>query len=443
MRFVDHDEIRRGREGGPVRFRFDPEHEELRRAVRRFLADVAGDAALRRDMATEAGWDPAVWRRVCDELELPALAVPEQHGGAGFGLVELGIALGEAGRVLLCGPLLSTSIAIQALLAADDPDAAAAHLPGLAAGTTIGTLAAREPGRDWDAAPATRATPGNDGWTLTGRKDWVLDGHTAQLLIVTATAATTTDGTGGTAATAAGPATSLFLVDAGAAGLWARPLDTVDPTRKAAEVTFDATPATLLGTVGGGDEPLRRTLDRAVTLLAAEQVGVAQACLQTATAYAGQRHQFGRPIGSFQAIKHKLADVLLEAEAAQAAAMYAAWAADNRPDELAEAACIAGVTCSEAALLAAGENIQVHGGMGVTWEHSAHLFLKRATVSRLLLRSPARHLDRLARLTGIDHAFPPGPAAGPAPGTDVTTNGHLRADGAGERGLTTPAAVAG
>lgn len=438
-----------------MRFRFDPEHEELRRAVRRFFADLADEAALRRDMATEAGWDPAVWRRVCDELELPALAVPEEHGGAGFGLVELGIALGEAGRVLLCGPLLSTSIAIQALLAADDPDAAAAHLPGLAAGTTIGTLAAREPGRDWDAAPATRATPGNDGWTLTGRKDWVLDGHTAQLLIVTATAGTdVTKVTDVTDVTAEGPATSLFLVDAGAAGLSARPLDTVDPTRKAADVTFDATPATLLGTVGGGDEPLRRTLDRAVTLLAAEQVGVAQACLQTATAYAGQRHQFGRPIGSFQAIKHKLADVLLEVEAAQAAAMYATWAADNRPDELAEAACIAGVTCSEAALLAAGESIQVHGGMGVTWEHSAHLFLKRATASRLLLRSPAQHLDRLARLTGIDHAFPPGPAAGPAPGTEVTANGHLTADGhltanghvtadgAGQRGLTTPAAVA-
>ncbi|MEX5637025.1 acyl-CoA dehydrogenase family protein [Parafrankia sp. FMc2] len=418
-----------------MRFRFNPEHEELRRAVRRFFADLAGEPALRRDMATEAGWDPAVWRRVCDELELPALAVPEEHGGAGFGLVELGIALGEAGRVLLCGPLLSTSIAIQALLAADDPDAAAAHLPSLAAGTTIGSLAAREQRRDWDAAPATLATPGPDGWTLTGRKDWVLDGHTAQLLIVTATA--------GTDVTAEGPATSLFLVDAGAAGLSARPLGTVDPTRKAAEVTFDATPATPLGTVGGGDEPLRRTLDRAVTLLAAEQVGVARTCLASATTYAGQRHQFGRPIGSFQAIKHKLADVLLEVEAAEAAAMYATWAADNRPDELAEAACVAGATCSEAALLSAGESIQVHGGMGVTWEHSAHLFLKRATVSRLLLRSPAQHLDRLARLTGIDDAFPPGPAAGPAPGTDVTANGHLTADGAGQRDLTTPAAVAG
>jgi alkylation response protein AidB-like acyl-CoA dehydrogenase len=399
MRIVDRDRSSAAERETPVRFRFDPEHEELRRAVRRFFADLAGEAALRRDMATEAGWDPAVWRRVCDELELPALAVPEKHGGAGFGLVELGIALGEAGRVLLCGPLLSTSIAIQALLAADDPDAAAAHLPGLAAGTTIGTLAAREPGQDWDTAPTTRATPGDDGWTLTGRKDWVLDGHTAQLLIVSATAAT--DVTKVTDVTTEGPATSLFLVDAGAPGLSARPLDTVDPTRKAAEVTFDATPATLLGTVGGGDEPLQRTLDRAVTLLATEQVGVTQACLQTATTYAGQRHQFGRPIGSFQAIKHKLADVLLEAEAAQAAAMYATWAADNQPDELAEAACVAGATCSEAALLAAGENIQVHGGMGVTWEHSAHLFLKRATVSRLLLRSPAQHLDRLTRLTGI------------------------------------------
>ncbi|MBX6390177.1 MAG: acyl-CoA/acyl-ACP dehydrogenase, partial [Frankia sp.] len=313
-----------------MRFRFDPEHEELRRAVRRFLAEVADGTALRRDMATETGWDPAVWRRLCEELELPALAVPEEHGGAGFGLVELGVALTEAGRALLCAPLLSTSIAIQALLAAGDP-AAAAHLPGLAAGTAVGTLAAREPGRSWDATPATRATPGPDGWTLTGRKDWVLDGHTAQLLIVTATA--DADGSGGVRQV---PATSLFLVEAGASGMSTRLLDTVDQTRKAVEVTFDATPAVPLGALGCGDEPLRRTLDRAVVLLAAEQVGVAQACLATATDYAGQRHQFGRPIGSFQAIKHKLANVLLEVEAAQAAAMYAAWAADNRPDELPE-----------------------------------------------------------------------------------------------------------
>jgi len=416
-----------------VRFRFDPEHEELRNAVRRFFADVADGAALRRGMATETGWDPSVWRRACDELELPGLAVPEEHGGAGFGLVELGIALTEAGRVLLSAPLLSTAIAIQVLLAADDADAAAAHLPDLAAGTTTGTLAAREPGGGWDTPPATLATPGRDSWSVTGRKDWVLDGNTAQLLIVTATVSTDLADEQ--------PATSLFLVNAGSPGLSTRPLDTVDPTRRAAEVAFDATPAKLLGALRGGDEPLRRALDRAVALLAAEQVGVAQACLATATTYAGQRYQFGRPIGSFQAIKHKLANVLLETEAAQAAAMYATWVADNRPDELAEVACIAGATCSEAALLAAGENIQVHGGIGATWEHSAHLYLKRATVSRLLLRSPAQHLDRLARLTGIDGTRPPIPAAGPAVG--AAAGPRLAVELGDLRGSTAPASVSG
>jgi alkylation response protein AidB-like acyl-CoA dehydrogenase len=369
-----------------LRFRFDSEHDDFRASLRSFLADAASDQAVRRDMDTEAGWSADTWRQLCADLELPALAVPEKYGGAGFGLVELGIAMTEAGRSLLCSPLLSTSLAAQTLLHADDHAAAAAHLPGLASGQTTGTLAAREPGGAWDAAPTTRAERAASGWTLTGEKDWVLDGHTAQLLVVTATA----------------PAgTSLFLVDADAPDLHARSLEAVDPTRKVAHLTFAGTPAVLLGAEGGATEPLRRTLDIAITLLAAEQTGVAKACLDTATSYAGSRHQFGRPIGSFQAVKHKLATVLLEVESAVSASMYATWSADEQPAELPEVARIAGVTCGEAALLAASENIQVHGGMGITWEHSAHLYLKRATTSRLLFGDPQHHLEALARLTGI------------------------------------------
>jgi alkylation response protein AidB-like acyl-CoA dehydrogenase len=372
-----------------MRFRYDVEHDDLRASVRGLLADVAGEDSVRRDMATTAGWDGGTWRRLCTELELPAMAVPAEHGGAGFGLVELGIVLGEAGRSLLCAPLLSTTVAAQALLQAGG-EVAAAHLPGLAAGSTTGTLAAREPGGPWDAPPRTRAEPGTSGWRLTGLKDWVLDGHTAGLLVVTAS-------------TPAG--VSLFLVDAAATGLRAEPVEAVDPTRRAATVALDSTPAVLLGDDGGAAGPLRRTLDLATVLLAAEEVGVAERCLETATGYAMQRHQFGRPIGSFQAVKHKLANVLVEVEAARAAALYAAWAADrageDSGDELAEVAAIAGVTCGEAALLAAGENVQVHGGIGMTWEHSAHLYLKRATTSRLLLGDPQSHLERLAALTGI------------------------------------------
>jgi len=371
-----------------VQFRFDPEHDELRRSVRRFLGEVASEQAVRRDMVTVSGWDAATWTRLAGELELLGLAVPEEYGGAGYGFVELGLVLQEAGRSLLCAPLLSTSLAIRAVLESADPAAAAEHVPRLAGGTT-GTLAVLEARGDRDAAPGTRAARTASGWTVSGRKQWVLDGHTARLLVVSA-------------ATDAG--TSLFLVDSAAPGVTAEPIPTVDPTRKVARISLTAAKAVLLGTEGGGGDALRRTLDAAVVLLAAEQVGVAQRCLEMATGYAKQRVQFSRPIGSFQAVKHKLATVLLEVEAATSAMMYGLFAADRRPAELAEVACIAGYTCSEAALLAAGENIQVHGGMGATWEHPAHLYLRRATVSRQLLGDPQRHLERLAGSIGLDPA---------------------------------------
>ncbi|GAA5063549.1 alkylation response protein AidB-like acyl-CoA dehydrogenase [Thermocatellispora tengchongensis] len=361
-----------------MRFRYDPEHEDLRESVRAFLTDVASESAVRRDMESDRGWSPRSWSRLCAELELPALAVPEKYGGAGGGLVELGVVLGEAGRSLLCAPLLSTGLAIQALLLTASGD----EVAELAAGRRTGTLALREPGRDWDAVPRTRAVPGSNGWRITGTKNWVLDGSSADLFVVSAS-------------TPAG--TSLFLVESGG-GVKAEAIETVDPTRRVARVMFDAAPATLAGADGATLIP--SILDTAVILLAAEQVGVAERCLEMATEYARRRIQFGRPIGSFQAVKHKLADVLLEVEAARSAALYAAYAADRGLD-VAEAAAIAGATCSDAALLAAGENIQVHGGIGMTWEHPAHLYLKRATVGRMLLRHPHDHLERLLEPAGL------------------------------------------
>jgi alkylation response protein AidB-like acyl-CoA dehydrogenase len=232
------------------------------------------------------------------------------------------------------------------------------------------------------------------GWTLTGHKNWVLDGHTARLLVVSAV----TD-----------RGTSLFLVDTEAPGLQRAPVDTVDPTRKAAVLELTAVPAEPLGMEGDGDAVLRRTLDIGLVLLAAEQTGIAQRCLDMAGEYARQREQFDRPIGMFQAIKHKLADVLLEVEAATSALMYALWAADHHPAELPAVAAIAASTCADAALLAAGENIQVHGGMGATWEHPAHLYLRRATTNRLLLGDPQEHLERLAVHIGL--GAPPSVAA--------------------------------
>jgi alkylation response protein AidB-like acyl-CoA dehydrogenase len=194
---------------------------------------------------------------------------------------------------------------------------------------------------------------------------------------------------------------TLFLVDPKAEGVSVEPINGVDPTRRQGRVRLQDAPATPLGTVGGAAPVLERVLDTAVVLLAAEQVGVAERCLAMATGYAKEREQFDRPIGSFQAIKHKLADVLLEIEAATSAVMFAMWTADEAPQELPQVAAIAGSTCSEAALLSAAENIQIHGGMGVTWEHPAHLYLKRATTSRQLFGDPQRHLERLARTLNL------------------------------------------
>jgi len=190
--------------------------------------------------------------------------------------------------------------------------------------------------------------------------------------------------------------TSLFLVEAGSAGLEPVPVETIDPTRRVARVVFEQTPAVLVSV--DGDAPVRAVLDIAAVLVAAEQVGVAERCLGDAVAYAGLRTQFGRPIGSFQAVKHALADVLLEVEAARASALYAALATDRQLPDAAQAAAVAAYTCSAAAVRAAGENIQVHGGIGMTWEHACHLLLRRATVGRMLFGGPEDHLVRLLDL---------------------------------------------
>jgi len=358
-----------------VQFRYDQEHLDLQAAVRAFLAEASPDEAVRQAMDSASGWAPEVWRRLCDELELPALAVPEDCGGSGFGLVELGLVLAEAGRSLLCAPLLATCLAAQALLRVHPAHSA---LPELARGLRTGTLAFREPGRVVDAVPETRAAAGPAGWTVSGVKDWVLGGESAELLVVSAR-------------TAAG--TALFLVEAGSPGCKAQPIETVDPTRRAARVTFEEAPGDLLGVAGTA--PVRAVLDVAAVLVAAEQVGIAERCLADAVGYAGMRTQFGRPVGSFQAVKHALADVLLEVEAARSSALYAALATDQGRSDTGQATAVAAYTCSEAALLAAGENIQVHGGIGMTWEHPAHLLLRRATVNRMLLGGPEEHLARM------------------------------------------------
>jgi alkylation response protein AidB-like acyl-CoA dehydrogenase len=356
------------------------EQRELRDALRRFFADKSGSAEVRRLMATESGYDPAVWAQMAGQLGLQGLAIPEEYGGAGFGFRELVIVCEEMGRALLCAPYLSSAVlAAQALLAGADEVAKAELLPGIAEGTTVGTLAGT--GGELSAAHdrVFEAPPGRPCWRLTGQVPYVLDGHTADLVVAVA------DG-------------SLFAVDGAAEGLARMPLATLDQTRKLTRLEFTAVPARLLGPEGMAGPALAAALDRGALALAAEQLGGAQKVLELSVEYAKVRHQFGRPIGGVQAIKHKCADMYVAVESARSAVMHAAAVADENPAELPAAAALAAAHCGEAFFQAAGETIQIHGGIGFTWEHDAHLYFKRAKSGQTLLGTPAGHRRRLADL---------------------------------------------
>src|SRR3954449_1782129 len=367
---------------------FSSEQNELRSSVRRFLEQKSSSAEVRRLMETEEGYDPAVWSQMAEQLGLQGLALPEEYGGSGYGFIEQIVVLEEMGRSLLCAPYFSTVVlAATALLESGDEAAQKDLLPGIADGSTIATLAWVENASSWDTSSiATTASRSGDGYTLSGSKTLVLDGHIANLLLVIAS----TDN---------GP--SLFAVDADATGLTRRSLETLDMTRKVAALEFSGTPARLIGEEGAAAGILERTLQHAVVALAAEQVGASQKCLDLSVDYAKLRVQFGRPIGSFQAIKHKCADMLLEVESAKSAAYYGLWCASEENDELASVASLAKAYCSEAYFHAAAENIQIHGGIGFTWEHPAHLYFKRAKSSELLFVDPTYHRELLAQRIGI------------------------------------------
>jgi alkylation response protein AidB-like acyl-CoA dehydrogenase len=337
------------------------------------------------------------------QLRLAGLALPGDYGGDGFGLTELEVVLEEMGAALLCSPFFATVVlAAQALLASADQAACARYLPGIAAGRTTATLAAAEGNASWDPAlvsaraertPAGWApggwAPGGwapGGWALSGKKSFVIDGAIADLVLVVARSI-------------AGPA--LFAVDRGAPGLRAEPMTTLDPTRPMAVLTFDQVPAVLIGAEGQAGKLMSRVLDLASVALAAEQAGGARRCLEMSAEYAKTRYQFGRPIGSFQAVKHKCADMLVRVELAEATAREAARLADEDAAEFPVAAATAHICCSTGYMFAAAENIQVHGGIGFTWEHPAHLYFRRAKSSELLFGSPAVYHERLLDRLGI------------------------------------------
>ena len=380
-------------EGNPLNFAFSEEQDQLRDAVRKFLEAKSPQTEVRRLMETTEGYDTAVWSQMANELGLQSLHIPEEYGGQGFSWVELGIVLEEQGRALLCAPYFSTVVlAANAILNAGTEDQKAALLPGIASGETIAALAFTEPSGKWDAAGITlEATASGDGATLTGTKMFVLDGHVANLIVVVARTAGSTGEDG----------ISFYTVDGDAAGLTRTALATMDQTRKQAKLEFDGVQATLLGTAGAGWAALSKTLDQASVGLCNEMVGGAQYVLDESVQYAKDRVQFGRPIGSFQAIKHKCADMLLETESAKSAAYYAAWAAAEDNDELPVVASLAKAYCSDAYFHSAAENIQIHGGIGFTWEHDAHLYFKRAKSSEILFGDATYHRELLAQRIGI------------------------------------------
>jgi alkylation response protein AidB-like acyl-CoA dehydrogenase len=359
------------------------EVDELRRAVRDYLATTSPPSRVRELMATDEGYDTTVWRQMAGELGLHGIAVGEQLGGAGAGMSELAVVFEEMGGALLCAPFFSTvGLAMQALLCSGDSAAMNEYVPKLVDGSITATVILNGTLDAWDPETVRlTARAAETGHRVTGGAGLVLDGHTADIVLVAANA---------------DAGTSLFVVPGDADGLVREPLATLDRTRKVARLRFDDVPARLIGTDGGADAGLARTADLAVVALAAEQVGAAQRCLEMAVGYATERIQFGRAIGSFQAVKHRCADMLVLVEGARSAAAHAADVADT--DELSVAASVAKMACSEAFLQVALDNMRIHGGIGFTWEHDAHLYVRRAKATELMFGSPDHHAQRLATL---------------------------------------------
>ena len=371
-----------------MNFGFSEEQEELRKMVKRFLEEKSPETEVRRLMATTEGYDPAVWTQMANELALQGLGIPEEFGGQGYGPVELYVVFEEMGAALYCGPYFSTvALAANALLTVGSAADQATYLPGIASGATIATVALTDDAGLWDLTKtSTTATAKGDGFVVNGVRSYVTDGNVASLILVPAMSA---------------KGLSLFAVVGDGPGVSRESLPTMDQTRKQSRIELTDAPATLVGVEGGALDGLEITMQMAAAALAAEQVGGAQRVLNNSVEYAKTRVQFGRPIGSFQAIKHKCADMLLDVESAKSAAYYAAWAAQERNDELGIAASLAKSFCSEAYFHCAAENIQIHGGIGFTWEHHAHLYFKRAKSSELFLGDPAYHRELLAQRLGI------------------------------------------
>ena len=367
-----------------MNFAFTEEQDELRKSVRKFLEDKSPIASVRKLMESDVGFDEDVWKQATEQLGLAGLAIPENYGGLGYGAVELGIVLEEMGRSLFCGPYFSSVVmAANAVIASGDQDAMLQDLPRIASGEARYSVCSYEDASGFDLAMTSgEAFTDADQYLVSATKDYVIDGATATDYLVFAKVHGDL---------------SLFHVSGDSEGVTRTPTETLDQTRKLARVEFSSTPARLIGKVGAGAEIYEKMLNVAVAALSVEMVGGAQACLDMAVEYSKVRIQFGRPIGSFQAIKHKCADMLVEVESAKSAAYYAMWALANDPVEAQISSPLAKAFCGDAYYFAAAENIQIHGGIGFTWEHDLHLFHRRALAGEANLGNAPVHRETVAK----------------------------------------------
>lgn len=366
-----------------MNFTLTPEQLELQEVVRRLLRERAPLPVV-REQAETGQYDKGLWTEM-SEMGLHALAIPEEYGGLGASFMETAVVLREMGRTLHYSPYFATVIlATQAIIESGDTDAMARHLPRLASGELAATLAVDATASNTvDPGPLTAARDGDGTYHVDGTVSRVLTGMWADVIIVLAE-------------TEHGP--SLFTMDAAANGVHCDSLPTLDPTRPLARISFHATPAVVLGTLGAGSAPVERTLMKAAVALSAEQVGGAETVLDMATSYAAMRQTFGRAIGSYQGIKHKTANMFMRTEAARGAVDYAAWCLASEHTDIPFASASCKTLSTEAYVGGASDNIQIHGGIGFTWEHDAHLYLRRARAGSELFGSSTHHLETVADL---------------------------------------------
>jgi alkylation response protein AidB-like acyl-CoA dehydrogenase len=362
-------------------FGLDEDQETLAKYARDFLTNECPTTFVRRMMDDSTAHDANFYRRMA-ELGWMGIAIPEEFGGQGMTYVDLAVLLEEMGRALVPGPFFA-SVCLAAPVLVETGNGGDI-LRGIASGERIATVALSEDGSG--RIDASSIALHADGDTLHGTKRFVLDAHVADTIIVAARTSDSDDPREGI---------SLFAVDAGGPGLSVKQLKTMDTTRRLCDVTFDGASGRSLG---AGWRALHRGIQKATGLLSAECVGGAAQVLDMSVAYARERVQFGRPIGSFQAVKHKCADMLVDVEMSRSAMYFAAWAASEDDPELPLASSIAKAYCGDAYTRVASNGIHVHGGIGFTWEHDMHLYFKRAKTNEVFLGDPTYHRDLVARL---------------------------------------------